>query len=158
MAAPSYILSLILNTLYFNVLNYGQSWRWLGVGQTSLLRVRAALCEWSRGGRDGTDAGGECESRGPTREQPCVPDTLPKLAESWLGLALCLGRAERRITHSFGQHPPSTSPTGSWPAKMGKPNPLCVWTFTISDQPPTPLPQGPTQLGVQQVPTAFQAL
>ena len=57
------------------------------------------------------------------------PDTLPKLAEGWLGLALRLGRAERRITHSFNQHPPSTSPTGSWPAKMGKPNPSVCLDF-----------------------------
>ena len=71
------------------------------------------------------------------------PDTLPKLAEGWLGLALCLGKAERRITHSFNQYPPSTSPSGSWPAKMGKPNPSVyldfhhIWPASYSSPPRT---------------------
>ena len=145
-AAPSYILLLILNILYFNFLNYDQSWRWLGEGQPLLLRIRAGLWEWSQRGRDGTDGGGECKSWGPTWEKPCTQiPCLSWLRAGWGWHCVWEELREESLIHSINivQAP---APLGAGLQKWENPTPLCVWTFTISDQPPTHLPQGPTQL------------
>lgn len=101
----------------------------------------------------GTDGAADSKARGPTREKPCVPGTLPTPAEGWLGLAPCLGNPERRENHSFIQQTSSehrlpweltSGNRETQPARVKSPQPSRSPSFTGSPQPSVGLPKRPT--------------